>query len=560
MKIRLLLVLLALLAGARISISADNQTGAQKGVGFITDPIYFYCTYQGIDYTLSKQSDTNYTGTITANNSTAQNVSVPTEFDFTGTGYDYMGGSHAISGHCKVIAVRSMKNNTFVKTISLPSSVTFIDEEAFSGCTSLTKVTFPSGITTIPEYCFEGCTSLTTFNFNGFKSIGNGAFTNSGIKQVNLPSAISSVGSRAFFGCTSLTSVTLPLNMTSISDYLFANCSTLKSIKFPMALQSIGSNAFAGTALTDITLPRNVTSVKDKAFWCELEKVTVMRGEPSKYNCSTTAFNSSTYQNATLYVPYGKKNIYSTTLPWSKFQHIEYIGHHSFVFECLSPGGKDFLENVPDDVSANVTDNVYINLNVANGDGFETATHTCTLNTLTNLDALGDLNDVDVEDEDFANNFFGFHFIIPAGSGTINLSATVTGGVTLWVKIGDNAPVGITSQEGNKSIPYDVDEPTPVFVYLTASGSSLAAPSTSPILAAAASGAIISKFVWKEEGHADTTRGDVSGDGQVNGSDVTALYNVLLDGAAPAGNADVNGDGSVNGADVTVLYNLLLDR
>ena len=54
-------------------------------------------------------------------------------------------------------------------------------------------------------------------------------------------------------------------------------------------------------------------------------------------------------------------------------------------------------------------------------------------------------------------------------------------------------------------------------------------------------------------------RGDVNGDGVVSGADVTALYNVLLDGATVAGDADVNGDGVVSGADVTALYNILLN-
>ncbi|MBP5561249.1 MAG: SUMF1/EgtB/PvdO family nonheme iron enzyme [Muribaculaceae bacterium] len=53
--------------------------------------------------------------------------------------------------------------------------------------------------------------------------------------------------------------------------------------------------------------------------------------------------------------------------------------------------------------------------------------------------------------------------------------------------------------------------------------------------------------------------GDVNGDGVVSGADVTALYNVLLDGATADGNADVNNDGVVSGADVTALYNILLN-
>ena len=51
---------------------------------------------------------------------------------------------------------------------------------------------------------------------------------------------------------------------------------------------------------------------------------------------------------------------------------------------------------------------------------------------------------------------------------------------------------------------------------------------------------------------------DVDGNNVVNGSDVTALYDVLLNGGeAPAG-ADVDGNGVVNGSDATALYNRLL--
>ena len=56
----------------------------------------------------------------------------------------------------------------------------------------------------------------------------------------------------------------------------------------------------------------------------------------------------------------------------------------------------------------------------------------------------------------------------------------------------------------------------------------------------------------------DPFPGDLNEDYVVNGTDVTALYNCLLNGEAVAGDADVNGDGIVNGTDVTALYNILL--
>ena len=71
-----------------------------------------------------------------------------------------------------------------------------------------------------------------------------------------------------------------------------------------------------------------------------------------------------------------------------------------------------------------------------------------------------------------------------------------------------------------------------------------------------------STLPWKEFFHIEQgsgfAPGDVNGDGVVNGSDVTSLYNVLLDNTPVGGDADVNSDGVVSGADVTALYNILL--
>ena len=53
--------------------------------------------------------------------------------------------------------------------------------------------------------------------------------------------------------------------------------------------------------------------------------------------------------------------------------------------------------------------------------------------------------------------------------------------------------------------------------------------------------------------------GDVNGDGEVTGSDVTALYNHILFGQdTEIFNGDQNGDGEVTGSDVTAVYNVLL--
>ena len=53
--------------------------------------------------------------------------------------------------------------------------------------------------------------------------------------------------------------------------------------------------------------------------------------------------------------------------------------------------------------------------------------------------------------------------------------------------------------------------------------------------------------------------GDVNGDGECTGSDVTALYNfILYNDSSAIVNGDQNGDGEVTGSDVTAVYNIIL--
>ena len=53
-------------------------------------------------------------------------------------------------------------------------------------------------------------------------------------------------------------------------------------------------------------------------------------------------------------------------------------------------------------------------------------------------------------------------------------------------------------------------------------------------------------------------KGDVNGDGAVDGMDVVAVYNVMLGNAESTPAADVNGDGAVDGMDVVAIYGIML--
>jgi len=70
----------------------------------------------------------------------------------------------------------------------------------------------------------------------------------------------------------------------------------------------------------------------------------------------------------------------------------------------------------------------------------------------------------------------------------------------------------------------------------------------------------ITKDIYVEiNGGTEPVVGDVNQDGSVNASDVTALYNYILNGNETfIATSDVNNDGSVNASDVTAVYNIIL--
>ena len=77
-------------------------------------------------------------------------------------------------------------NCASLKEITLPSSVTVIDNETFRGCTGLERVMLPKSLTEISYYAFSGCTSLT---------------------EVVIPETVDTICWGAFSDCTALKKV-----------------------------------------------------------------------------------------------------------------------------------------------------------------------------------------------------------------------------------------------------------------------------------------------------------------------------------------------------------------
>ena len=171
-------------------------------------------------------------------------------------------------------SLQSIGNSAFcdcssLTSLTLPSSLQSIGDSAFCDCSSLTSLTLPSSLQSIGDWAFRDCSSLTSLTLpSSLQSIGDWAFRDcSSLISLTLPSSLQSIGDSAFWGCSSLISLTLPSSLQSIGDSAFGCCSSLISLTLPSSLQSIGDSAFWGcSSLTSLTLPSSLQSIGNGAF------------------------------------------------------------------------------------------------------------------------------------------------------------------------------------------------------------------------------------------------------------------------------------------------------
>ena len=138
-------------------------------------------------------------------------------------------------------------------SVTIPNSITYIGELAFSGCRGLTSVTIPNSVTSIGRSAFSGCSGLTS---------------------VTIGTGVTSIGGGAFAYCSGLTSVTIPNSVTSIGNYAFDSCSGLTTLNFnainyPDITNSddyFGSYPFAGAAFTTVNIGDSVQRIPANIF------------------------------------------------------------------------------------------------------------------------------------------------------------------------------------------------------------------------------------------------------------------------------------------------------
>ena len=194
-------------------------------------------------------------------------------------------------------------------TVELCEGITEIPVQCFYNCTNLHNVNIPSTVKVIQGAAFSKCTNLETINIPvGVVKICNGAFYDSGIKEVIIPRGCEEIEYGAFDGCIKLERLFISKDVKKIGDFAshphwyptFANTPSLSSIvvedgnevfdsrnncnaiiysetneliqgckttRIPSDVEIIDAGAFEGQSeMETITIPASVKSIAGNSY------------------------------------------------------------------------------------------------------------------------------------------------------------------------------------------------------------------------------------------------------------------------------------------------------
>lgn len=377
--------------------------------------------------------------------------------------------------------------------VTLPSSLRYIGNCAFYGCSGLTEILIPEGVEEIGEFCFGGGLPISQIQFPAsLKIIGIRAFDQSSMVTLELPATLQEIGTRAFYRntklmrvkfqvqratgegifekCTLLEQVELGDEVRELPKSIFAKCSGLLKVNLSNKLEIIAYSAFSGcTSLKEMSFPRTVTEIHENAFNSCSNLLTIKSYIKEPF--TTKAFSwSPTLSKGTLYIPSGTLEKYKTYEQWRYFPNIiEFVSLDPIedvtTVNAASLNGQDLSNNVVNEIYYNVGDG-----SCDLTDGSIVISQTTDMTKIENLEPGS---------TDIKENFTGMILKVGKGKGLVTVKSMTVGNAQLLMQIGNNTPMLASRTEKTYiSMGYDVTEDTYIYICAIIDGNTASSNST----------------------------------------------------------------------------------
>lgn len=202
-------------------------------------PKRFAC--DGIEYRAIYQGDGNFAEvTIPSGEMYSGAIVIPATVTYQDVEY-------VVSGFDQTDGLSPFVGNPFITSLDLQLHVDTLRRMQFMGCTQLASLSLPSTLRYIEDECFRNCPMLT---------------------QISLPASLEALGDNAFCGCQFLTDIycyaMVPLAGSEADNYPFAQCRPQNvMLHVPSGTENLYRTTGFWTRFSNVTddLPADVTAI-----------------------------------------------------------------------------------------------------------------------------------------------------------------------------------------------------------------------------------------------------------------------------------------------------------
>lgn len=206
-------------------------------------------------------------------------------YSFSETG-SYTGSRLEIPAEYNGLPVTAIKKAAFnnihsIYSVILPEGIITIADGAFSN-SGIREISIPSTLKTVYYSAFSS-TGITKVHIASVESWCNISFSDKEgnpahngadlylngelVTEIVISDIAKGVGQYQFYGCRSIEKVTIDKAITRIGTFAFAECYRLKEIILPDTLTTIHSSAFENCySLDNVTVPSSVSALTDSIF------------------------------------------------------------------------------------------------------------------------------------------------------------------------------------------------------------------------------------------------------------------------------------------------------
>lgn len=153
-------------------------------------------------------------------------------------------------------------------TVTIPASVTKLEQNTFANCLSLATVTFTNteSVTEIAAMCFANDGALTKCELPAkLEVLGDSAFGATGLTGVRIPVTLREA-KQPFSKCQQIRQIEWEEGLTKVIDNLFQNMENSLKVDFQDQITEIGNHAFDSSLITGITGTNNLVKIGEYAF------------------------------------------------------------------------------------------------------------------------------------------------------------------------------------------------------------------------------------------------------------------------------------------------------